>query len=322
MADEEETVPPTYGVVFTKYVKLVLPLDGYLFWVRSDLVSDAALLNAQVLNGFSPNEPPMSDRGDPTYEVKGSLHYETTQQQTDEEVYSVNRVVFTSEKFIQDFNEVGESILLIGEWEGLKFAFSSRQSYYQQSGTHHYVGNAVYADMYPQLIDSLEGFSAAQVVSNSIPIWLSMSNWTQKPWEPFGMSYPLYPAMLSPNNAPPPYAVVNVTMTEALASAPSLDKTYSHDQLVTDTVKITLWGLRNYSAMEFVDFVNQFSVNENNLGLMNMPVIKDERHQQSEMNTLAMKKSIEYKVSYLQSQTRDIARQLIVRAIPTFIFPD
>ena len=328
MADDD-VVEPDYGVTFTKYVKLILPLDGYLFWVRSDLVSQAVLASA-VLNTSQPNiftldQAQVTDKTTTTpatYMVKGSLHYETNQQQTDEEVYSINRVVFTSEKFIQDFNEIGEDVLLIGEWEGLKFAFSTRQSYYQQSGIHHYVGNAVYADMYPQLIDDLSQLDPGLVVSNSIPIWLSMSNWVKADWEPFGMPFALYPAKLSPNNQPPPYAVVNVTRTDPLASTPTLGNRYQHDQLVSDTVKITLWGLNNKSAMEFVDFINQYISLYELMGLMNMPIVYDEKHEQSELNTIAKKKSIEFKVSYLQSQARDIARQLILRAIPSFIFAD
>ena len=40
-----ETISNSQTVTFVQYVKLILPLDGYVFWVRSDLVSSEALCN-------------------------------------------------------------------------------------------------------------------------------------------------------------------------------------------------------------------------------------------------------------------------------------
>jgi len=42
-------------ITFTKYVRLVLPVDGYVFWVKADLVGPSALLNAGRLNSVALN---------------------------------------------------------------------------------------------------------------------------------------------------------------------------------------------------------------------------------------------------------------------------
>jgi hypothetical protein len=39
---------------------------------------------------------------------------------------------------------------------------------------------------------------------------------------------------------------------------------------------------------------------------------------QSEMNVIAMKKSIVYEINYYQERVRDIARQLILHVIPNY----
>ena len=53
---------------------------------------------------------------------------------------------------------------------------------------------------------------------------------------------------------------------------------------------------------------------------MNTPVVADEKRTQSELNTIAMKKSIEFEVNYNQATNRDIARQFIQSCVPTFNF--
>ncbi len=65
-------------ITFVRYIEHILPIDGYRFWVRK-----------------SPAQ---------TLIVKGSLHYASDSQQTEQENYTVNRVVFTSESEIQQMN--------------------------------------------------------------------------------------------------------------------------------------------------------------------------------------------------------------------------
>jgi len=108
-----------------------------------------------------------------------------------------------------------------------------------------------------------------------------------------------------------------------LQAAPLITRNSSHYQLVKETVKITIYGTRNYNALEFQDYVFQYSLNTDNIGVLNMPVIQDEKVTQSEFGIIAMKKSITFEVSYYQQNLLDIARQLIEHAFievhPSFL---
>lgn len=307
-------------VEFTKYVRVVLPLDGYVFWAKADLLSGGALLNASRANGFALNEPPVEVDAAPTFKASGSLHYATDDKQQADANYAVNRVTFTSKVPINDLNQVGPNVLWIGSFSGVKFAFSSRKSFYRQADLYHYVGDAVYPIMESQLVDRVSGFPRDLIVSNSLPIWLAMSSSAPQAWQHFGNpSIVLYPAFLSPENVDPPFGTVDVPpATSAVAMAPTLSRSLGHSQLVRERVKITLWGIDNDAAMSFVDFVNQQSLDFDLFGVMNMPAIRDERSTQVELGTLAKKKTIEYEINYYQSSARAAARKLITSAIPSF----
>lgn len=312
-------------VRFTRYLRVVLPLDGFVFWVKADLLSPSAIFNAMGgFNNAGLNQPRLVTKKAGHLDAKGSLHYATDTRQEEAETYGLNRVVFTSEVEVQDLNEVAPNELYLGTFQGIRFAFTARQSFYKQADLYHYVGNAVYPDMETQIVDDVGSLRAADlVVSNSLPIWLSMANTAPVDYLPFSNPFPMYPSFLAPNNIVPPWITVHVPpeSTKALGSTPVLGRRLTHSQLTEDTVRITLWGLRNDEAMNFVDFVNQFSYYTDLIGIMNTPVPRDEKRTQSETNTLAIKKTIEYQVSYQQLSVRDVARQLILRVIPTFIFP-
>lgn len=318
----EDVTNPEVGVKFTKYVKLVLPLDGYVFWVKADLLSASALFNAATFNSIALNQPLEVVTPAATVDVKGSLHYATDVGQGEDASFSTNRVIFTAERPVVDFNQIGPNVLFIGEWEGLKFAFSNRANWYQQAGIHHYSGDAVYPTLATQLIDKVEAFpKGGLIVSNSLPIWLSMSNLAAAPYEFFGNeNLFMYPSFLAESNIVPPFAAVHIPpeSTEAIAMSPTLGRRLEHSQLVRDSVKVTLWGLDNAAAMTFVDFVDQFTLNTGLMGVMNCPAVRDEKDLQIELGAIAKKKVIEYEVNYYQSAVRDVARQLILRAVPTY----
>lgn len=312
-------------VVFTKFVKVVLPLDGFVFWVRADKVGPSALYNATRFNAVQYNEPADIVTASPTLTAKGSLHYATTQQQNEDETVAINQMVFTSLQAVQDFNQVGPNVIFIAEMatdggETIKFAFSQRRSFYKQAGLYHYVGNAVYPALETQIVENPAALDRSLVVSNSLPIWLALNNYVTAG---LGLSstVPLYPSFAVPDNLPPPYGAVHIRpeTTAALASAPLLGPTLSHDQLVHESVRITIYGLRNDDALTFQDVVNQYSLDTDAIGIMNMPIIRDEKRTQAELAILAMKKSIEFEISYYQSVARNVARQLILSAVPQFI---
>lgn len=320
-------------ITFFRYIRLTLPIDGFVFWVRADIVKPGALLNAYamnsiVLNGLGPKVAPSGTgtftpnfgaglyTGAASITVKGSLHYATDRRQEQEETYSVNSVIFSAEKEVNDLNAVGPNVIFIATLNGIKYAFGSRGRYYAQADVYHYSGEMVYPDMQTQIIDPPAAIDTrSAIVSNSLPLWLKLNGYMPSlPAYGFGNpSLMLYPSFLLPANISPPFASVHIDplQTSAIASTPFLDRVSTHSQLQHDRVKITIFGQRNSDANDFLDCVYQWSQDYDLLGLMNSPVIRDEKRTQRELSTIAMKKSIEFEVNYYSGVVRNIARQLI-----------
>ena len=72
-------------------------------------------------------------------------------------------------------------------------------------------------------------------------------------------------------------------------------------QLACDIVRVTTYGVANNDMIGFLNFVVQYSMDESLIGIMNMPAIVDEKQPQAEIQTIAQKKVIEFKISYLQT---------------------
>jgi hypothetical protein len=266
-------------IVFQKYTRAVLPLDGYVFFVR--------------------------DTATPSMSVAGSLHYDTDQQQRADETIGINKVVFTTQNEVQDFNTISVNSVWIGAIDGIRFAFTARGRKYQQAGTYHYRGDAIYPAMYTQIIDN-PGTPVSLgnlIATNSMPIWLALNQYMT-----------LYPAFLVQSNIHPPYASVEISDTKPLQSAPMIDSLSGSHQLMTEKVKIVMNGLRNNDAIDFLNYVFQYTLDTESFGIQNMPGIVDEKRGQSELGILAQKKTIEFEVNYYQTRVQAVARQLILNA--------
>lgn len=316
-----ESLDLNQTIIFTRYIRLVLPLDGFVFWVKAAIAGPSALVGSALPNKVAPNQSPKIMTLAPTFTAKGSMHYSSEVRQEAAEFYAAHRMVFTAEEPVNDLAAIAPNTLWIGEFDGKRFAFSARSSFYRQADLYHYTGFAVYPDMETQIIDAPFGFDSRNVVvSNSLPAWLALASY-RPPYAFWNPPPTLYPSFLMPENLAPPFGAVDIPPegTKALASAPTITRrTQSHFQLCSDTVRITLWGLRNFNALDFVDCVNQYSVDTAAIGIMNIPVMRDEKRTQSELGTIAMKKTIEYEISYHQARMNDIARKLITSAIPNF----
>jgi len=289
-------------ITFKKYTRAVLPIDGYIFWV-----ADAAI------------QPII---------VKGSLHYSTDQQQKDDETIGINKVVFSTDTLIAEFNSISQNEMWIGEKDLIRFGFTSCGSFYDNAGIYHYRGDAIYPAMYSQIIDlpahhlnnsaefdpdilplgnptqplNLGGL----IATNSLPLWLGLNKYAT-----------LYPAMLLPSNLQPPYLAVDITQTRALQAAPTVT-TEGSNQLMTEKVKITSYGLRNNEIIDFHNYILDYSAVYDVFGIMNMPTITDEKRGQSELGILAQKKSVEYEISYNQQRVQSVAMQNISKVIPNY----
>ena len=300
----------TSPVTFTKYNRKVLPLDGFVFWILSGLETD-------------PVAPPT------TRTVAGSFHLSTDKLQEDEQTYGINKCIFTSEyPIIQGFEYEDPQIIYIGNFPNpqhpstsIAFAFSS-QSVYKEADIWHYKGDAVYPFMSSQIINSAADIPTdGAIISNSLPLWLALNNYA--PFYGFGNSIELFPAQLVAANSKPPFGAINVLPegTEAIGSVPWLGKRSTHSQLARDKVTVTFYGLDNAKVMDFLDCVMQRSTDYGaigqSFGLLNSPIIRDERVKQVELSILAQKKVVDFEVAYFQRAARDIARQLILSAVPS-----
>jgi hypothetical protein len=93
-------------------------------------------------------------------------------------------------------------------------------------------------------------------------------------------------------------------------------------QLARDRVSITLYGCNNDVAQSLLYSLLQYSYDTEVFGILNMPVIRDEKETQIELQTLAQKKRIAFDVSYNQTDIRNIARQLITSVEDPTIIPN
>lgn len=332
LAGGVETLSVQGEVTFSKYIRLVLPLDGYVFWVKSDLVSQTAMLNMSQLNATELNEAQIiSANTAPTITVKGSFHYSTQQNQDEAENEAVNTVIFSALQPIQLFNDVQQNVLWIAEYGGdienfdgpITFAFSSRGRYYEQADLFHYAGTAVLPAFKAQLISSVDQLAGrALIVSNSLPVWLRLSYYTPPYDNGISCSLPIYPSFLIPDNLPPPYVAVHIPpeATEALQSAPLFGPVLDQWSLTKDRVRLTMYGLDNEASLSFLAAILQYSFDYNTIGIMHMPgAVRDEKRVAPELGVLAQKKTIEFEVSYQQSVIRNVARQMIKTVIPTYL---
>ena len=305
-------------VCFKLYVRVVLPIDGFVFWVRSDLLSRQAMIQAMTVSGITLLDVSQMPA---QITVKGSLHYSSVRQQAEDATIDVNTIIFTSIQEVLDFQRIGPNTVYIADGpKKMRFSFSQTRPFYQQADLYHYIGNAVYSTFGTQVIDSIDQFSALQVISNSLPFWLSFNgSQVGYPQAMAGPNFTLYPSFVVPDNIKPPFGTVHIEprQTLPLQAVPYLDRSSTHWQLTKDLVKLTFYGVRNADALSFMDFFNQYSLDTDNLGLMNMPIVQDEKQEQTELNIIAMKKVISYEVSYYQTTARTVGRQLIESAIPT-----
>lgn len=325
-----DTISLFQKVVFTRYARLVLPLDGFVFWVKADLLKPSALFNVASLNSVAFNGPAGVKTVAPTLTAEGSLHYGTDTNQTETANYSSNQVIFTSEQEINDLNAVTPNLIWIAEHRGIRFAFSLRRPFYRQAGLWHYRGNALYSVTQNQLVDKLEGFDVSSpVVSNSLPIWLSLAApvFSSPDLSGIGLNgigAMLYPSFAVPDNLAPPFVSVHVDPngTRALQPVPRYDVEGNPWQLVADRVRLTLYGFRNFEAVALMNYVERYMLVTENMGMLTGPslgtAVRDDKHPQPELLILSQKKTIDFDVSYYQTAALRIARQHILEAVATF----
>lgn len=289
-----ETISSRQEIVFQLYVKQVLPLDGWIYWVNASILSPDLLASMGITRPL-------------TFSARGSLHRQSINSQTDESVQAINTIIFTSEDKIDELNSNGQPTLYLGSYDGTQFAFSRMNSRYTQADIFHYVGDAVLSTMRDQIINNTSDIDLSDVVvSSSLPIWMGLNKYMT-----------IYPAMLADQNMTPPFATAKCSNPKPVAGGYYLDNESNQSQLVSEDVVISITGLKNAAAMDFIRYVNEYTQSPSaEFGITNIPFIQDERVPQNELNAIAMRKTIKFEINYYQSRVRNIARQLITSVIP------
>ncbi|HHL2710447.1 TPA: hypothetical protein ACQ39K_001966 [Yersinia enterocolitica] len=285
-----ETISSGQEITFRLYVKQVLPLDGFVYWVNAHIISPGELERLDITNPH-------------VISIKGSLHRQVVTEQSETVSRTVNNIIFTPVEKIDDFNVENPEAIYLGEYAGTQFAFSRMDSRYSQAGIYHYRGNAVLPTMRTQIIDSPDEISDELILSNSTPIWLSLKKFAT-----------VYPSFLSPSNLKPPYIVADVRDSQSLQTAPVV-RDGQRWQLTQDRVRITLYGMSNAEALNFRDYVVDTALEDEVFGVTNLPIVTDGKSTQVEINVLAKLKFIDFDVNYYQITARDISMQLIKEVI-------
>jgi hypothetical protein len=300
-------------ITFTLYLRVVLPADGFVFWVQAGLLNkNSAAYNNALYNKAQYNAPGQSFPQATEFSFKGSLHYTTQVQQNEADSAATRSVTFTARQPVNNLDAIGPNMMWVAEYADMKFAFRERQMFYRQSGLHHYRGVALYSTLASQLIDSTAQLPTGNVVSNSLPLWLTMNQYA-----------PVYPSFAIPPNLEPPYIGVHVVPaeTESFAMGPYIDpSTSSSWELCRDTVRFTLYGLQNQAAVLFKNYILAGSMAQDDAspyGILGtrFPAVQDERQTQPEMQILAQRKTFTVAVSYLQQQISDIVQKYILHAM-------
>jgi hypothetical protein len=308
------TISAQATLTFQLYKKVILPVDGYVFWVNangltnSNAVYDAAPFNSVVMN--HKQKPPGSpvQTAALSITVAGSLHYFQEIHQEEESTYSRQNYLFTAESMVNDFAALAPNEMYITTVpNGSIVAFNGQIGRYDRAGLWHYHGRALYSTEYTQIVNDPNTLSSSQIVSNSMPYWMQLST----------AQLPVYPSFLSPMNLTPPFVSVHIERTDAWSQTPAYDQYLNQTQLVADEVKFTMFGLNNEAVMDFQYRVLQTSLN-GGYGISSMPVIYDKKRPQSEFQILAQAKGWDLKVNYTQGSSRQIAQKLITSAFATF----
>jgi hypothetical protein len=302
IGDGLQIIDESAEVTFQLYTRVILPLDGYIFW-------------------------------SPTVQVKvsGSLHYSQQMVQNEDETLGLAAVTFSCTDQVAEFARVGTDQLAVATHGQFRYAFSQQGGFYEPTSEWHYAGQSIYPALASQLLDDPTSIDPNQaIVSNSLPLWLALNNWSTpfSDWysntggaasiTPFPL--PIFPSFLVTPNLVPPYVAVHIgdEDTRALQPVPWVDQNRSSWQLCADRVRVTLFGLQNDAAKDFQAMLLQYMEYSGNLGLMSAITVRDAKRTQVELKAIAMKKTMDLEVSYNQARVASVARTLIESASASY----
>lgn len=308
LSDGLDDIRYSQTITFVPYVRMELPLDKFIFWVKYDQVGKDALASLGLsADGLAP------------VTVKCAIHSATSTEQGEEDNMDYSKVVVTCTHEIRPFHEDITTVMWVADLDGIRFAIDSRAEFFKQANLYHYHGGSIYPTMLTQMIDDASEFDVnAQILSDSTPLWMAMAKSIKNAvWLP-GFDFPLYPRFLVPDNEVPPYGVIipDGGSVEAQSLGPAYAGNSSRSMYVTELVSVVLYGCQNSQAMDFLDSVLGYAATGLIFGVNNSPVVEDVPREQSELSVLAQKKRIVFKINYYQSAARNMAIRYIKSCIP------
>jgi hypothetical protein len=271
------------NITFTKYVRRVLPVDGWVFWVKSSLIEGEVAPFSKV--------------------YLCSTHIQRNQTQEATKTNSISSIGLTVNKKIEDLHEVNQSVMWLGEYQGVKFSFNAQANYYEEANIFHYAGDAVYIENTPNIIDDIEDLDLDLengIVTNCIPIFITLNQQVQ-----------IYPAFLAPTNLKPPYATIEVKDTRGIAAGQSYNPFEDSSLLSWDKVELTIYGLRKKQLSDFLKYLENQQLVTEAFGMYWLPSVQNENVPQSEINVLTNKKVLNFDVSYTFNAVRSQAEAFI-----------
>ncbi|GBQ08825.1 hypothetical protein [Saccharibacter floricola] len=284
----------SYGgeIYFQEYRKITLPLDGFLFWIKTE-------------NKFS---------------IPGSLHISTRNTKNEYQNYDLSQIVLSTSEKINKFHQKDSNYILVGIIDGLEFLIGAQKESYQPSALFHYSAESIPPSFRSQFIHTeAELDDYHPVISSSLPIFLALPHIGSPAlgWCPWPKDVPIFPSFSSPDNQEPPYIIIhNDPHSAQPVGLGTVDPTTgASTQMMTEKVKLTLIGLPHQKASNIRDYIRHWALlHPDTLGITNIPVIVDEKSTLDEISALSMMKHLEFDVMYIQNTARDCAFKLIEHA--------
>ena len=276
------------------YSKFTNPVDGYVYWLKTDTVE----------------------------KVAGSLHNSANQDQTADETINRNTIVFTTMERIKAFDSIDpDEIRVISvalddpalvDTGPLLIGFNIANNFYQQAGAYHYIGQAVYPQFRTFFIDDPEEWGASLVPANSLPILLDQL-------ADYGI--PVYAAYAVPPNVQGPYLSIDIQQSTTLQAMPGfyeeITKTgtiWHVESFRRDMVELIAYNIKSADVQGLVAHIYDASARPALFGLMSAPQVSDLAAVQSEYGIRADKKSVKMDVSYWLSASVESVRKTITQA--------
>lgn len=273
-----------------KYTAYRNPVDGYPYWLKTSEVQ----------------------------KIQGSLHNRAIQENTQDHSNNRNTIILTTMEQIKGFDVVDPSVAYfitvamddpaIVDGGPLVIGFNSADSYYQEAGAFHYMGEAVYPNFRQFIVDSPTGWLASLIPSNSLPILLDQI-------ADYGVA--VYASWAVPANISTPYISVDIPASKTINSAPIYDYAGSNkfiNQFKIDDVELITYNMGAVNTQALVSHIYDVSQRPALFGITKIPQVHEVPAVQSEYGIRADKKSVKMSISYWLSNSSTVVRKTITQA--------